>query len=74
MDELRISTKFMRGIVSKLLSKMLYKKLGYKIDIQLNDINVKVDEGVTRIHLNADAEMENNEFKKFLKFVENEED
>ena len=47
MDEMKIklSTNFMRGLVSKLISKTIYKKLGYKIDIQLNDLDISTNNG-----------------------------
>lgn len=70
MDELKITSKFMRNVVSKLVSKMLYKKLGYKIDIKFEDINILSNEGKMNIHINANAEIDSAEFKKFLKFVD----
>ena len=43
MDELKmnLSSKFMRGIVTKIISKAVYKKTGYKVEIDLNNINVE---------------------------------
>lgn len=69
MDELKIKSGFMRGIVSKLIAKTLYKKLGYKIDIQVNDIDVTVTDGKAHVHLNVDGEIDNREFMKFTKFI-----
>lgn len=68
MDEmkLKLSTKFMRNLLSKLIAKMLYKKLGYKIDIQLNDINVEFIDGDTSIHADVDLKMDKNEFTKLI--------
>ena len=47
MDELKLnlSSKFMRGIVTKLIAKAIYKKTGYKIEVELNSINVEVING-----------------------------
>ena len=69
MDEmkLRLSTKFMRGMVSKLISKAVYKKLGYKVDIQLNDINVEFIDGETSIHTDVDLRLDKEEFTKLIK-------
>lgn len=69
MDEMKIklSTKFMRNIISKLISKMLYKKLGYKIDVQLNDINVEFINGETNIHADVDLKLDKEEFTKIIK-------
>lgn len=71
MDELKLklSTKFMRGIVAKLISKALVKKLGYEIDILLNEIEVKAEDGKVHLHIDADAEIENSEFMKILKSI-----
>lgn len=69
MDELKLklSTKFMKGIVAKLISKALVKKYGYEIDILLNDIEVKAEDGKIRLRIDAEAELENSEFMKILK-------
>lgn len=69
MDELKLklSTKFMRGIVAKLVSKSLFKKFGCEIDIQINEIEVTTHDGKVYLHVNADAETTNEEFKKIIK-------
>lgn len=71
MDEMRLklSTKFMRGIVAKLVSKAIYSKTGYKCDIQLNEIVVKTVDGKIRLHADVDAEINNDEFMKIIKSV-----
>lgn len=72
MDELRISSKFMRDIVSKVVSKLLYKKLGYKIDIRLNNLQVQMIDGTANVHIDADAKMNESELKKVTKIIEEE--
>ena len=69
MDEmkLKLSAKFMRGMVSKLIAKAVYKKLGYKVDIQLNDINVEFIDGETSIHADVDLRLDKEEFTKLIK-------
>ena len=63
---LKLSTKFMKRTVSKILSKIIYKKLGYKINIQLNDIKIdNVDDDV-KIHINVDGEMNKTEFNRLI--------
>lgn len=71
MDEmkLRLSTKFMRGIVSKLLSKAIYKKTGYRIDIQINDLDFRVVDGETKITADVELNADSKEFMKFIKEV-----
>lgn len=74
MDEmkLKLSTKFMRGMVSKLIAKAVYKKLGYKVDIQLNDINVEFIDGETSIHADVDLRLDKEEFTKLIKSTNSE--
>ncbi len=67
--KLKLSTKFMRNMVANLISKALFKKMGYKIDILLNEIEVKNEDGKVYLHINADAEVDNGEFVKILKSI-----
>lgn len=69
MDELKLnlSSKFMRGIVTKIISKAVYKKTGYKVEIDLNNINVEVVNGKAYIHVDADAAIDNDELMKIVK-------
>ena len=68
MDEMRLklSTKFMRNIVSKLISKLLSKELGYKVSIQLNDLDVWVINGDTTVKADVELKMNSEEFKKLV--------
>ena len=65
--KMKLSTKFMKNVLSKLISKALYKKLGYKIDIRLNDINVEFIDGETNIHADVDLKLDKEEFTKIIK-------
>lgn len=67
--KLKLSTKFMKSMVANLISKTLFKKLGYDIDILLNEIEVENVDGKIFIHINADAEVDNSEFVKILKSI-----
>jgi hypothetical protein len=71
MDEMKVklSTKFMRGIVAKLISKAIQKKLGCKIDIQLNDLDISVIDGETKILTNVELKLESKEFMKIMKTI-----
>lgn len=71
MDELKmnLSSKFMRGIVTKIISKAIYKKTGYKVEIDLNNINVEVVNGKAYIHVDADAAIDNDELMKIVKNI-----
>lgn len=69
LDELKVklSTKFMRNIVSKLLAKAIYKKTGYKVNIQLKELDISVVDGEAKINTNLEVCIDNNEFMKIIK-------
>lgn len=69
MDEMKIVSKFTTSMISKLLRMMLRKKLGYDVNIKLNEVTAKVDNGKTHIHLDVDAELEKDELTKILKNI-----
>lgn len=71
MDELkmRLSTKFMKNMVSKIISKSVYKKTGYKVNVQLNKIDIEMVDGKIFIHADVDGEIENEEFMKIIKSI-----
>jgi hypothetical protein len=69
MDELKLSlsTKFMRGIVTKIISKAIYKKTGYDVSIQLNEIKLETVDGKVCLHADVDAEVKNEDFMNIIK-------
>ena len=69
MDELKLklSTKFMRGVIAKIISKTVSKKLGYQIDIQVNEIEVETINGKIHLHASVDADMNYEDFKNIIK-------
>ena len=69
MDEVKIVSKFTRSVISKLIKVMLHKKLGYNVDIQLNEVNATITDGKTHVHLDVDAELDKDELIKILKSI-----
>jgi predicted acetyltransferase len=71
MDEMKVklSTRFMRSIVSKLIAKAIYKKFGYKVNVQLNELDVSVIDGEANIKTNVEVKIDNKEFMKIIKEV-----
>lgn len=65
MDEMKING-WARGIVSKILSIFLKKKMGVKADIRLNGFECSVIEDKARIHLDIYSEMTKEELEKLL--------
>lgn len=76
MDEmkLKLSTRFMRSVVSKVIARFIYKKTGYKVSIQLNELDVSVIDGETKINTNVELKMDSKEFMKMVKSIEEEEE
>ena len=70
MDVLKIKTKFMQNILSKIIETLIQKKTGYKIKIQLKDIDMTITQDNAHISLNAEADMNINELKKVTKIIE----
>jgi ABC-type uncharacterized transport system auxiliary subunit len=69
MDEMKIVSKFTRGIISKVLKKVIKTKTGYEVNIQLNNVTTTISEGKTHVHLDVDAELERDELMKILKSI-----
>ena len=69
MDELKLilNTKFIRGIVTKIIAKAILKKTGYNIDIELNKISAQVVDGKVHLQVDADVEMEANDLIAIIK-------
>ena len=71
MDEMKVklSTKFMKNIVSKLIARTIYKKTGYKVDIRLDDLDVWSINGDTTIKVNVEARLKSDEFNKIMNSI-----
>lgn len=69
MDEMNIVSKFTTVMISKIAKKVLRKKMGYNVDIQLNEIKASIADGKTHIHLDVDAELSKEELMKILKSI-----
>lgn len=69
MDEMKIVSKFTTNVISKLVKMVLQKKLGYDVDIQLNEIKTTITDGKTHVHLDVDAELDKEELLKILKNI-----
>ena len=72
MDEmkLKLSTRFMKNMVSKLISKMIYKKYGYKVSVQFKELDVSIIDGETHMNAGVEVKLESSEFMKIVKSLE----
>lgn len=71
MDELklRLSSKFMRTIVSKLISKTIYKKYGCKVNVHIGELDVEIMDGETDIRMGLDLKVESKEFMRLMRSI-----
>lgn len=66
IDEMKIGTSFMKGMVSRVINLAVKRKLGYNVGVQLNDFNVKVTDEKAHVHISIDADMSQQELSKIL--------
>ena len=66
---IKLSTKFMKGIVAKIITRKVYKKFGYKIDIQLNDVQIDMINGDIKLHIDVDGKMNKTEFDRLMETI-----
>lgn len=66
MDEMKIESKFMTGIASRLIRKAVRDKLGYNMNVQLNGFRTTVLDDKTHVHLDLDLELEKEELDKLI--------
>lgn len=69
MDEMKIalSTKFMKDLISKLIKKTAFSKLGCDIGIDINTIEIQNVNGRMLVHADVSADMSNDDLIKMLK-------
>lgn len=72
-DIMQIKTRFMRSVIAKLIGIAIKNKLGYKIKVQLDDIDIRIDEEIAHVHVNGGFDMKVDDLKKFAKFINEEE-
>lgn len=62
---MNIKSKLIRGLLSVVLQKLIKKKLGTDITLEINGIDIyDVDEGAVGVHLDMDALIDRTELQK----------
>ncbi|MBQ9250671.1 MAG: hypothetical protein IJ179_09940 [Oscillospiraceae bacterium] len=70
MDEMSIRTDFMRNILSRIISSVIAKKLGFKPGIIFNDpITIAFDERDAEVHVNLNVKLTKDQLTTLLKNV-----
>ena len=66
MDEMKLSTKLMKGLIANLIKKAIKKKLGCDVKLNLNDFYVTYDETHAKVHIDLNAEMDKDNLESVL--------
>lgn len=64
-----INSSFTKGILSRIAKKVIRKKTGYEIGLQIHDLNAQIENGVSKVCLNVELELPKEELMKILKDV-----
>lgn len=72
MDEMKIklSSKLMRSMFSKIIAKVVFNSIGYKPEIQINEIEAEMKNGKISFHINADGTIDDKILVKVNKLID----
>jgi len=71
MDEMMIKLRsgFMRKLVAKLLSAVVFTKLGYRVDISIGKLEIESIDGETSVSASIDLKLPSAEFVKITNSI-----
>ena len=64
--KLALKTRFMRGVLAKIIAKMIKKKYGHKVSVHINEINLEMQAGNAHVQATVELDMASEDFKKLL--------
>ena len=69
MDELKLklSTKFMKNLLAGYISRVLRKKLGCEVAVNIDELDIETVDGTVKLHANVDATVTNDEAMRIIK-------
>lgn len=72
MDEMKIklSTKFMRGMVAKVLMKVIFSKFGVRSEITVNGLEAEMKGGEIRFHIDMDGVIDEDALLKINRLID----
>ena len=65
--KVKLYTKATKNLISKLITKLIYKNSGLDTKIQMNDLDIEVDGEEIIIKANAEIKLDKQEFMDFVK-------
>lgn len=66
MDELKLKTGFMRGIISRLVTKYLSEKIGLNLDVLVTDLEARTDDKQAVVRISGDLRMPTADLNKLV--------
>ena len=69
MDEMKFESKATRAIVSKIIERIIKKKVGYDADIDLNHFRTTIIDDKVHLHLDVDVELGQKDFAAILERI-----
>nr|DAF99902.1 MAG TPA: hypothetical protein [Siphoviridae sp. ctJT77] len=66
MDEMKVQSKLLRGIISKIISKSVKKKIGLDCDVSINEFSLVNDGSKTMVKLNIGVGIETSKIPEIL--------
>ena len=66
MDLIAFETKFVRNLISKVITRYLMKEYGYNIELQINSLHISHEDGVTKISVNAYGEVNDRDLETIV--------
>lgn len=68
MDEMKIASGFVQGVIVRIVRKLVFKKLGIEPDLKFEDpVSVRFDGEKATLHLNVTAGLSKEDLSKLLK-------
>lgn len=69
MDEMKLESKWARGLAAKAIKRFIRSKLGYDVEIVLGAFRTTVIDGKAHVHLDIDFELNKDELDKLTKSI-----
>ena len=66
MDEMKIKTPLLTGLIAKVIKKQIYKNTGVRANIVINDISLTNKDGKTEVHLDVKATAVTEDITSFI--------
>lgn len=67
MDEMKLGSKLMKGVVAKIIRKAIKNKFGCDVDLVINGFYISYDDNIANLHLDANAQMGKENLEAILK-------